>query len=357
MKKNSRQPDISVIIPCYNVGKYIDECVDSVMVQKNIKKCEIICVNDGSSDDTLKRLTKFERKYPTVVKVVNKRHNQGVSMARNDGIAKSTGKEIMFLDGDDYIGGQISDVIDTHYLEAFHDTLSRNPLSGMAVGNILVANQTKSCPIFNDRFDKLFKYQSKNKIGHSRTLDFLDTRISSCAILFRKNVIRNNNLLFSPELTYFEDANFVTSYAIASTSEYRDMLSIVPNFSFYIYRRRPDSAMTKLSRHSEKYMRRLERTKDQMIHYSLLLLRVHGLLGDDSHIYNILAHRASRIAKNIRGYAKACDADAYEALSKYLPHKCAGCMENRCQACKNNSELLRRAEMCKMKLFDLQKKY
>ncbi|MDR0726571.1 MAG: glycosyltransferase [Rickettsiales bacterium] len=350
--KNIKQPQISLIIPCYNIENYIDACLHSVMVQKNIKRCEIICVDDGSVDCTSKKLAKYANKYPKTVRLISNRTNFGVSNARNLALNEAQGSTIMFLDGDDTIGGRPDNKLDTYYLEAFYEMLMNNPGHAMVVGNILVTDQAKNAPVYNQRFDKLFSTSTKKVIDSNRALDFLDTRISSCATLYRANVINDNNLRFMPGLTYFEDAHFITTYAITSAKTYKHMLTTVPDSSFYMYRRRADSAMTKLSRHAEKFMRRLERTQNRMAYYSQLLYRVRDLLGEDSHIYNIVAHRLTQTTKQIKEYSEVADTVSYKVLYDYLPYSCVGCIKNRCGICEHNNELLSSAERCKRILLE-----
>lgn len=346
-KINDRKPDISIIIPCYDIEPYIDECMNSVLSQKNIKNCEVICVDDGSSDSTLKKVQKYSKKYRKFVKLIEHKRNYGVSAARNSGISAAAGNTVMFVDGDDILGGNQNKArIDTHYLEGFLDVLSSNPDAGMAVGNILMTNQTNDAPLYNQRFNKLFDRSKKKVITHSTALDFLDERISSCAVLYRAHIIQNNKISFLRQMTYFEDASFITRYAIASSKDYKRMLAVVPDNSFYMYRRRVNSAMTKLSTHSEKYMRRFERTQNGLIYRAMFQLQCDELLGSDSHIYNIAAHRYSKIKKQIHEYSKMSDAGAYKVLANYVPQFCAGCMNNRCDGCGNNGPLLDLARHC-----------
>ncbi|MCL2017887.1 MAG: glycosyltransferase family 2 protein [Alphaproteobacteria bacterium] len=349
MKKQTEKPDISLIIPCYNIEGHIDDCMQSVMCQKNIRKCEVILVNDGSVDSTKKKLMKYVKRYPKIVQLVENRYNLGVSAARNIGLEKAKGN-IMFVDGDDMIGGKLESGIDTYYLENFLDTLNSNPGASMVVGNLLVVDHDNTRMLCAKRFKNLFNHSTKKTIDINSALDLLDKRLSSCAILYRADIIQKYNLRFMPQLTYFEDADFVIRYAFKGAPKYPSVLEVVPDFShsYYIYRRRTDSAMTKLSCHSEKYMRRLERTQNKLAYYSRFLLRCNGLMGPDSHIYNIVAHRFSQTVKNINVYKKDSDAVAYESLSrKYIPWQCVGCTKNRCIACGNNDILLATAERCK----------
>jgi glycosyltransferase involved in cell wall biosynthesis len=93
-----KNPQISVIIPIYNCEKYIKECLSS-LIKQTFKNFEIICINDGSKDDTLKILRKFEAK-DVRVKIYNQ-NNRGPGIARNVGMNVSKGDYLMFLDSDD----------------------------------------------------------------------------------------------------------------------------------------------------------------------------------------------------------------------------------------------------------------
>lgn len=92
----SDTPLISVIIPCYNHGKYLSKAVNSILEQ-DYKNTEIIVVDDGSTDDTKQQAEKFAE-----VKYVYQ-PNQGLSAARNKGISASTGEFLLFLDADDWL--------------------------------------------------------------------------------------------------------------------------------------------------------------------------------------------------------------------------------------------------------------
>lgn len=91
---------ISVIIPVYNVEKYLRKCLDSV-VKQTFKDIEIICVDDGSSDNSPKILREYER-LDSRIKVFSQ-ENIGVSAARNEGMRHATGDYIYFVDSDDYL--------------------------------------------------------------------------------------------------------------------------------------------------------------------------------------------------------------------------------------------------------------
>lgn len=93
-------PKVSVVIPIYNVEKYLRECLDSI-VNQSLKDIEIICVNDGSTDGSLEILKEYEQKDPRV-KVIDKK-NEGAGIARNVALDIATGEYLAFIDSDDFV--------------------------------------------------------------------------------------------------------------------------------------------------------------------------------------------------------------------------------------------------------------
>ncbi len=92
---------LSIIVPCYNVDKYLARCLDSLLAQ-TLDGIEIICINDGSPDNCIDIIRSYKKKYPDRIVVIDK-ENSGVWRARRDGIAAATGEYIGFLDPDDYV--------------------------------------------------------------------------------------------------------------------------------------------------------------------------------------------------------------------------------------------------------------
>lgn len=97
---NVKDDIITIIVPVYNVEKYLDKCLDSILKQ-TYEKIELILIDDGSTDDSGKICDEYAKKDSRVVALHKK--NAGVSEARNIGIKNSNGKYIMFVDSDDYI--------------------------------------------------------------------------------------------------------------------------------------------------------------------------------------------------------------------------------------------------------------
>lgn len=118
MRMKSNQPLISVIIPVYNIALYLPKCLESVCNQ-TYQNLEIICVNDGSTDNSAEILAQYAARDSRII-VINQ-ENAGMSVARNVGIERATGEWITGIDGDDYIE-----------LDAYEYCLSNNALYGGA---------------------------------------------------------------------------------------------------------------------------------------------------------------------------------------------------------------------------------
>ena len=99
----------SFIVPVYNTEKYLKKCLDS-LVNQTYKDFEIIVVNDGSTDKSSSIISKYQKKYKNII-VINK-ENEGLSMARNRGVQKSSGKYIIFVDSDDYVSNKLLEEVD-----------------------------------------------------------------------------------------------------------------------------------------------------------------------------------------------------------------------------------------------------
>jgi len=94
---------VSVIIPCYNVAAYIGECLESILAQDHAD-LEVICVDDGSKDDTGARIEAIARTAPRghIIRLI-RQENRGATAARNHGLRESTGAYIQFMDADDLL--------------------------------------------------------------------------------------------------------------------------------------------------------------------------------------------------------------------------------------------------------------
>lgn len=140
---------VSIIIPVYNAEKYISRCIESVLEQ-SYKNIEIILVNDGSKDNSLNILKKFDSISEKIV-VIDKK-NSGVSETRNKGIETASGDFILFLDADDYL--------DKNYVENLLKTIKKNNADLIITGFKEIKEDKIEC-----------KSLYKNKINDSDSID------------------------------------------------------------------------------------------------------------------------------------------------------------------------------------------
>ena len=156
-------PEISVIIPVYNVEKYIARCLDSV-INQTFKDIEIICVDDCSPDNSKEII----KKYP--VKLIERKINGGLSAARHTGLYEAEGRYIYFLDSDDWIAPD--------FLEKMYNAIEKYGQKAVCTTNILYAYEDGSTKPFLQRdFDEgFFLYTKACQMAWSYLLrkDFLD---------------------------------------------------------------------------------------------------------------------------------------------------------------------------------------
>lgn len=107
---------LSIIIPCYNVEKYLPRCLDSLMMQ-TLGEIEAICINDGSPDRCIEILNDYKSKYGDKIVIIDKK-NEGVWKGRKDGIKAASGEYIGFVDSDDYVHEK--------FAESLYNTAKRN---------------------------------------------------------------------------------------------------------------------------------------------------------------------------------------------------------------------------------------
>ena len=104
---------VSIIVPVYNVEKYIEECLDS-LVNQTLKDIEIICINDASLDNSLNILKNYKKKYPGLIKVIDLKKNVCLGGARNKGLDIARGEYISFVDSDDYVDVNMCEKLYNH---------------------------------------------------------------------------------------------------------------------------------------------------------------------------------------------------------------------------------------------------
>jgi len=180
---------VSVIIPVYNVEKYLEECLESVLIQ-SYKNMEILLIDDGSSDRSPLICDEYAKK-DTRIKVIHK-SNGGAADARNCGLNISTGEYIIFLDSDDYWDDKDAIKCLIEVVDKYHEV--DIVLHGLMF--FIDSNGLKSKVINRNEFNlNLINGKDKNDI-----LSYLIRSgaylITSCDKLVRRDVLIKNSILF-----------------------------------------------------------------------------------------------------------------------------------------------------------------
>lgn len=227
------KPKISIIIPVYNAQEHLRECLDSV-VNQSFKDIEIICVNDGSTDNTKDILNEYSK--DKRITIINQ-ENQGQGSARNNALNIAKGEYIQFVDADDWLELETCEKL---YKKAVKDNID------------LLLFQAINYDQNNDKFYE-DDYYNNSKLPHefdnkTFTLDDISEYMFSVAVtpiskLYKRNIIEKYHIRF-PTGTFFEDNPFHWEAVLASKN-----LSIMRDH-FYL-RRRHDTSTT--SRFNDRF--------------------------------------------------------------------------------------------------------
>ncbi len=227
---------LSVIIPVYNVEKYLESCVQSV-INQTWKNLEIILVDDGSTDNSptlCDRLASSDCR----IKVIHKK-NEGLGYTRNCALQYANGDYISFLDSDDTLDLHTYETCIHKMKEVNADACYFGRKTFDSEGNYTVNTNIPDKLLY--RGDEIAKEYSKHYIGWLQNEQkYPYIRESACCALYRGNIIREHNLIFPSERECLsEDAFFNMDICrLAST------ILIIPE-NFYNYRYNPNSLTTK----------------------------------------------------------------------------------------------------------------
>ncbi len=200
LEQNNADKKISIIIPVYNAEKYLEKCLTSV-IKQTYRNLQIICINDGSTDNSLNILKKFEEMDKRITVISQK--NLGVSAARNNGLNIAKGEYITFLDSDDWLETDCY----TLAIEAFSSDSSIDIISWGA--NVI--DQRNST---NSEIQGVQNFYKFNNLGKTKLNETLTKTLSGAVwkYLFKKEIINKLNLRFDNDLKLGEDVLFTFSY-------------------------------------------------------------------------------------------------------------------------------------------------
>lgn len=198
----------SVIIPAYNAANYIKDAIESV-VKQPFFDYEIIVVNDGSKDNTLKILNKLARKYVNLRIIAQ--NNSGASVARNNGINHAKGEYIFFMDADDVL-------VENSFVKISEILIEKKPDVLIGLYTMLNIDTNK---VIIEKDSSISSLEINDKPYEDALKVLKKYRLSSCPwrYFIKRNLILNHNLYFI-ENSFVEDAIWVPMLLTSAKSFY-----------------------------------------------------------------------------------------------------------------------------------------
>ena len=215
-------PNLSIIVPVYNVQKQLRTCLDSILNQ-SFKNIELIVIDDASTDNSSNIIREYAEKYKEL-KPFFLEKNYGVGYVRNYGITLSVGKYVGFVDGDDWI--------DADYYQTLMSYASENNSDIVACGIMTEYENSKSQEL-------RYKYNSRNCINGSFALKLL-TKTENYGYyispivnnkIYNLNFLRINNIIFNNNRSFQDD--YFSFFAML----YAKRVDLVPDINYHYYQR------------------------------------------------------------------------------------------------------------------------
>ena len=212
---------LSIIVPVYNVARYLGKCLDSLLAQDiSFNQFEIIIINDGSTDESMIIAESYVNQYPNI-KLISQ-ENKGLGAARNVGIKEAKGKCIFFVDSDDYII--------EYSLESLLYCFETKNLEALRFNYIAVNERGE---LIKKKKNATYNIVFSDKVVDGQT--FLSEQLGwACYVwvfLFDANFLKKNNFLFD-ERIYFEDVEWLVHVLIKAER----VKSINQQVYFYLQR-------------------------------------------------------------------------------------------------------------------------
>lgn len=226
---------LSIIVPVYNVEKYLPKCLES-LIKQTLKDIEIICVNDGSMDNSLAILKEFASR-DSRIRIIDNQH-QGVAKTRNTGIEQSTGEYIGFVDSDDYIDIDFFEKLYNSATKSNSDIAIASILKHKNFFNIYNAKYTKeeTAITIQDKIKlcedkKHFFFYAWNKIYHSgfikeNNIKFSEGQIYEDVMFAIKALYYSNKIIsvYGTKYHYIEHENSLTKYKDKTGEKEQDLV-------------------------------------------------------------------------------------------------------------------------------------
>ena len=221
MREEKREPLVSVIVPVYNVEKYLKRCLDSI-IEQTYKNIEIILVDDGSTDRSGEICDEYKKRDERIVLVRQK--NKGVASARNSGLKKAKGELICFIDPDDFVKKE--------YVDILTKTIKMNNGDIAICGYCLVdedGNDFRKKKKYTGQLSTYSQEEAMKELFYQKAIDN-----SLCWRIFKKEVLKG---IVFPDGMIFED--YAVMYGILKNAS--QVLKI--DTLLYYYTQRDGSIM------------------------------------------------------------------------------------------------------------------
>ena len=229
MKISNRSIKVSVIVPVYNVEKYIDECLASI-INQTLKDIEIIIINDGSTDTSFEICTRYAE-FDNRIELVNQ-ENKGLGPARNRGLSLARGEYLSFIDSDDYI--------EESFLEDLYNQAVDSGADVVVGVYCLYYESSKKILYRTNRVGAI-----KIKLDDCQIENFLREYWCNCTYasyaydkIYKRNYVKQNNVLFGNNQKIFAEDRWFQLQIL------RGFPTILFSESaYYVYRQRATSLM------------------------------------------------------------------------------------------------------------------
>ncbi len=236
----SEEIKVSVIVAVYNMERYLEECLDSLLAQ-TLRETEIICINDGSADSSARILEEYAKKDSRIA--IYGQKNAGLSVTRNRGILLATGEYIYFMDSDDMLHPDALEKLYNKSAEQKLDVLYFN-------GKAFYENKTlqEKYPGFEGYYDRKGNYPElctgPEMFRQMRELDEYRTNVG--IQFFRRTYLLEQNLTFQPGILHEDNAFTFQAMLLAERAGYM-------NRTFFDRRVRENSIMTAEAKFAHTY--------------------------------------------------------------------------------------------------------
>lgn len=284
---------ISIIVPIYNSENYLERCINS-LINQTLKEIEIILINDGSKDNSLKIAREYESIDDRIV-VIDKL-NGGVSSARNTGILASKGEYISFVDSDDWC--------EKDMFQSMYNVTTNNNIDFINIGYSIDNSNGKSVKI--KKSNNLVVTSKNNEISEV----LYNITLGYCIMkLYKREIIIENNILFNTNISLGEDAVFVQDYI-----RYINSIADINSAGYHYVRCNNESLSTKYDKNIVEFINEFWSKENYVVEKFPKYGELRKIGGFTKNIYGTIFY----ITNNYKNGCKLNGAERRREIKKYM---------------------------------------